>query len=132
MNRNLVRVLCLVLCMSMALGFAGCAEQRDALVEKALTAIAENEKIQEWMETHDLATLSEEAITKFKESIPALKEFLAREDVKQKFEEVGLPLIQEFLEYNIDSMKLKAKTLADIIRIFCPELTEKVDALFVE
>ena len=29
-------------------------------------------------------------------------------------------------------MILKAKTLADIIRIFCPELTEKVDAVFAE
>ena len=130
MNRNLVRVLCLVLCMSMALGFAGCAEQRDALVEKALTAIAENEKIQEWMETHDLATLSEEAVTKFKESIPALKEFLAREDVKEKFETVGLPMIREFLNYNIESWRLKAETLGNIIRIFAPELTAQVDAIF--
>ena len=130
MNRNLVRVLCLVLCMSMALGFAGCADQGEAIVKKALESIAENEKIQEWMDSHDLATLSEEAITKFKESIPALKEFLAREDVKEKFETVGLPMIKEFLNYNIESWRLKAETLGNIIRIFAPELTAQVDAIF--
>ena len=130
MNRNLVRVLCLVLCMSMALGFAGCADQGEAIVKKALESIAENEKIQEWMETHDLATLSEEAVTKFQESIPALKEFLAREDVKEKFETVGLPMIKEFLNYNIESWRLKAETLGNIIRIFAPELTAQVDAIF--
>lgn len=130
MNRNLVRVLCLVLCMSMALGFAGCADQGEAIVKKALESIAENEKIQEWMDSHDLATLSEEAVTKFKESIPALKEFLAREDVKEKFETVGLPMIKEFLNYNIESWRLKAETLGNIIRIFAPELTAQVDAIF--
>lgn len=130
MNRNLIRVLCLVLCMSMALGFAGCADQGEAIVKKALESIAENEKIQEWMDSHDLATLSEEAITKFKESIPALKEFLAREDVKEKFETVGLPMIREFLNYNIESWRLKAETLGNIIRIFAPELTAQVDAIF--
>lgn len=130
MNRNLVRVLCLVLCMSMALGFAGCAEQGEAIVKKALESIAGNEKIQEWMETHDLATLSEDAVTKFKESIPALKEFLAREDVKEKFETVGLPMIKEFLNYNIESWRLKAETLGNIIRIFAPELTAQVDEIF--
>ena len=130
MNRNLIRVLCLVLCMSMALGFAGCADQGEAIVKKALESIAENEKIQEWMDSHDLATLSEEAVTKFKESIPALKEFLAREDVKEKFETVGLPMIKEFLNYNIESWRLKAETLGNIIRIFAPELTAQVDAIF--
>ena len=130
MNRNLVRVLCLVLCMSMALGFAGCADQGEAIVKKALESIAGNEKIQEWMETHDLATLSEDAVTKFKESIPALKEFLAREDVKEKFETVGLPMIKEFLNYNIESWRLKAETLGNIIRIFAPELTAQVDEIF--
>ena len=130
MNRNLVRVLCLVLCMSMALGFAGCADQGEAIVKKTLESIAGNKKIQEWMETHDLATLSEEAITKFKESIPALKEFLGREDVKEKFETVGLPMIKEFLNYNIESWRLKAETLGNIIRIFAPELTAQVDEIF--
>lgn len=130
MNRNLIRVLCLVLCMSMALGFAGCADQGEAIVKKALESIAENEKIQEWMDSHDLATLSEEAVTKFKESIPALKEFLAREDVKEKFETVGLPMIKEFLNYNIESWRLKAETLGNIIRIFAPELSAQVDAIF--
>ena len=130
MNRSFVRVLCLVLCMSMALGFAGCADQGEAIVKKALESIAENEKIQEWMDSHDLATLSEEAVTKFKESIPVLKEFLAREDVKEKFETVGLPMIKEFLNYNIESWRLKAETLGNIIRIFAPELTAQVDAIF--
>lgn len=130
MNRTMIRVLCLVLCLTMTVGFTGCAAQSEALVEKALESIAENEKIQEWMETHDLATLSEEAITKFKESIPALKEFLAREDVKEKFETVGLPMIKEFLNYGIESWRLKAETLGNVIRIFAPELTEQVDAIF--
>ena len=130
MNRTMIRVLCLVLCLTMTVGFTGCAAQGEALVEKALESIAENEKIQEWMETHDLATLTEEAVTKFKESIPALKEFLAREDVKEKFETVGLPMIKEFLNYNIESWRLKAETLGNIIRIFAPELTEQVDAIF--
>ncbi len=130
MNRYLIRVLCLVLCLTMTAGFTGCAEQRDALAEKALNAIAENEKIQEWMETHDLATLTEDAITKFKETIPALKEFLAREDVQEQFETVGLPMIKEFLNYGIESMRLKAETLGNIIRIFAPDLTEAVDEIF--
>lgn len=130
MNRTMIRVLCLVLCLTMTVGFTGCAAQGEELTKKALESIAENEKIQEWMETHDLATLSEEAITKFKESIPALKEFLAREDVKEKFETVGLPMIKEFLNYNIESWRLKAETLGNIIRIFAPELTEQVDAIF--
>lgn len=130
MNRTMIRILCLVLCMTMIVGFTGCAEQRDALVEKALNAIAENEKIQEWMETHDLATVTEEAVTKFKESIPALKEFLAREDVQKQFHDVGLPMIKEFLNYGIESMRLKAETLGNIIRIFAPDLTEAVDEIF--
>lgn len=130
MNRTMIRILCLVLCMTMIVGFTGCAEQRDALAEKALNAIAENEKIQEWMETHDLATVTEEAVTKFKESIPALKEFLAREDVQKQFHDVGLPMIKEFLNYGIESMRLKAETLGNIIRIFAPDLTEAVDEIF--
>ena len=130
MNRMFQRVICLALCAVLCLGFAGCAAEGDELVEKALESIAGNEKIQEWMESHDLATVSEEAIVKFKESIPALKEFLAREDVKEKFETVGLPLIKEFLNYNIESWRLKAETLGNLIRIFAPELTAQVDAIF--
>ena len=130
MNRTMIRVLCLVLCLCMTVGFTGCAAESEALVKKALESISENEKIQEWMETHDLATLTEEAVTKFKESIPALKEFLSREDVQEQFRTVGLPMIKEFLNYGIESMRLKAETLGNIIRIFAPDLTAEVDEIF--
>lgn len=127
------RIISLLLVLSIGLSMFACsADTMDAAVKKVLESISENEKIQQWLAENDWQTMTDEALTKFKESIPVLKEFLAREDVKQKFEEVGIPLIKEFLEYATDSMILKAKTLADIIRIFCPELTEKVDALFAQ
>lgn len=127
------RIIALVLLVVIGANLFACdSDTMDAVTKKALQAIAENEKIQQWLSENDWQTMSQEALNKFKESIPALKEFLAREDVKQKFEEVGIPLIEEYLEYATESMKLKARTLADIIRIFCPELTEKVDALFTE
>ena len=129
MKRLISLVLLIVIGMNL---FACDAETVDMVTRKAMESLAENEKIQAWLAENDWQTVTQDAVDSFKESIPMLKEFLAREDVKQKFEEVGLPLIQEFLEYNVDSMKLKAKTLADIIRIFCPELTGKVDALFAE
>ena len=129
MKRLISLVLLIVIGMNL---FACDAETVDMVTRKAMESLAENEKIQAWLAENDWQTVTQDAVDSFKESIPMLKEFLAREDVKQKFEEVGLPLIQEFLEYNVDSMKLKAKTLADIIRIFCPELTDKVDALFAE
>jgi hypothetical protein len=126
----MIRAICLVLSLISLLGCAGCAAEGDAVVKKALTAIAENEKIQSWLEENDVATLTESAITKFKESVPVLKEFLAREDVQEKFRTVGLPLIKEFLAYNIESMRLKAETLGKIICIFAPELGEAVDSIF--
>ena len=127
------RIIALVLLVVIGANLFACdSETMDAVTKKALQTIAENEKIQQWLSENDWQTMSQEALNKFKESIPALKEFLAREDVKQKFEEVGIPLIEEYLQYATESFKLKAKTLADIIRIFCPELTEKVDALFAE
>lgn len=127
------RIISLVLLLVIGMNLFACdAETVDLVAKKAMESIAENEKIQQWLAENDWQTMSQEALNKFKESIPALKEFLAREDVKQKFEEVGLPLIEEYLEYATESFKLKAKTLADIIHIFCPELTEKVDALFSE
>lgn len=127
------RIIALVLLVVIGANLFACdSDTMDAVTKKALQAIAENEKIQQWLSENDWQTMSQEALNKFKESIPALKEFLAREDVKQKFEEVGIPLIEEYLEYATESFQLKAKTLADIIRIFCPELTEKVDALFAE
>ena len=127
------RIIALVLLVVIGANLFACdSDTMDAVTKKALQAIAENEKIQTWLSENDWQTMSEDALNKFKESIPALKEFLAREDVKQKFEEVGIPLIEEYLEYATESMKLKDRTLADIIRIFCPELTEKVDALFTE
>ena len=127
MKKHLALILALLL---MCIGFIGCSAESDDLVKKALESIAENEKIQEWMETHDLATLSEEAIAKFKDSIPMLKEFLTREDIQEKFKTVGLPLIEEFLSYGAESMRLKAETLGNIIRIFAPELSDEVDAIF--
>ena len=127
------RIIALVLLVVIGANLFACdSDTMDAVTKKALQAIAENEKIQQWLSENDWQTMSQEALNKFKDSIPALKEFLAREDVKQKFEEVGIPLIEEYLEYATESFMLKAKTLADIIRIFCPELTEKVDALFAE
>ena len=127
------RIIALVLLVVIGANLFACdSDTMDAVTKKALQAIAENEKIQQWLSENDWQTMSQEALNKFKDSIPALKEFLAREDVRQKFEEVGIPLIEEYLQYATESFKLKAKTLADIIRIFCPELTEKVDALFSE
>ena len=127
------RIISLILLVVIGANLFACdAETMDLVTKKAMESIAENEKIQTWLSENDWQTMSQDALNKFKESIPALKEFLAREDVRQKFEEVGLPLIEEYLEYATESFKLKAKTLADIIRIFCPELTEKVDALFAE
>ena len=127
------RIISLILLVVIGANLFACdAETMDTVTKKAMEAIASNEKIQQWLAENDWQTMSQEALNKFKESIPALKEFLAREDVRQKFEEVGIPLIEEYLEYATESFKLKAKTLADIIRIFCPELTEKVDALFSE
>ena len=127
------RILALILLVAIGVTLVACdSETVDTVTKKAMEAIASNEKIQTWLAENDWQSMSEEALNKFKESIPALKEFLAREDVKQKFEEVGIPLIKEYLEYATESFKLKAKTLADIIRIFCPELTEKVDALFTK
>ena len=127
------RIISLILLLAIGASLFACdAETVDLVTKKAMESIAENEKIQQWLAENDWQTMSQEALNKFKESIPALKEFLAREDVKQKFEEVGIPLIEEYLEYATESFKLKARTLADIIRIFCPELTEKVDALFTE
>ena len=130
MNCTVKRLICIALCLCMSLGFVGCASESEALVEKALTAIAENEKIQAWLAENDLETLSESAIQKFKDSIPVLKEFLAREDVQEKFRTVGLPLIKEFLNYGIESMRLKAETLGKIIMIFAPELESAVEAIF--
>ena len=125
------RIISLLLLVVIGANLFACdAETMDLVTKKAMESIAENEKIQQWLAENDWQTMSEEALNKFKESIPALKEFLAREDVRQKFEEVGIPLIEEYLQYATESFKLKARTLADIIRIFCPELTEKVDALF--
>lgn len=127
------RIICLILVLSFALSLMGCSSETvDAAARKLLESISENEKIQTWLSEHDWQTMTQDAVDAFKESIPVLKEFLAREDVKQKFEEVGIPLIEEYLEYATENMKLKARTLADIIRIFCPELTEKVNALFAE
>ena len=127
------RIISLILLVVIGANLFACdAETMDTVTKKAMEAIASNEKIQQWLAENDWQTMSQEALNKFKESIPALKEFLAREDVRQKFEEVGIPLIEEYLQYATESFKLKAKTLADIIRIFCPELTEKVDALFSE
>ena len=108
---------------------AGCQGEGE-LVKKALTSIAENEKLQDWLSEHDVAAMTADAAAKLKESIPALAEFLSREDVKEQFKEVGLPLIEEFLSYNLESMKLKAETLGKIITIFAPELTEQVEAIF--
>ncbi len=125
------RFIALILVLTMGLSLFACdSEAVDTVTKKLMESIAENEKIQQWLAENDWQTMTQDAINAFKDSIPALKEFLARDDVKQKFEEVGLPLIEEYLEYATESMKLKAKTLADIIRIFCPDLTEKVDALF--
>lgn len=122
------RLLCLLVCLSLALSITGCGEGK--LTEKALEALSENETIQSWLASTDLSTVSADAVEKFKNSIPALKDFLAREDVKEKFETVGLPLIREFLSYNLESMRLKAETLGKIITIFAPELTEQVDDIF--
>ena len=130
MNRMFVRVMCVALCAAMCLVFAGCTAENEALVKKALESIAGNEKIQQWMEENDISSITEDAVVKFKESIPALKEFLARDDVKEKFETVGLPLIKEFLNYNIESWRLKAETLGNLIRIFAPELSAQVDDIF--
>ena len=123
------RIICLILACVLVMGMTGCSGE-DELVQKALEALAENEKIQAWLEAHDIAAISEAAAEKFKESIPALEEFLAREDVQEKFETVGLPLIKEFLSYNLESMRLKAETLGKIIMIFAPELTEQVEDIF--
>lgn len=122
------RLLCLFVCLALALSATGCSEGK--LTEKALEALSENEAIQNWLANTDLSSVSAEAIEKFKNSIPALKDFLAREDVQEKFETVGLPLIREFLSYNLESMRLKAETLGKIIAIFAPELTEQVDEIF--
>ena len=122
------RAIALILCLSIALSLAACTGEN--LVKKALESIAENEKIQTWLEENDIASLSESAISKFKESIPALKEFLAREDVKEKFETIGLPLIKEYLGYKVETMRLKAETLGKIIMIFAPELTQQVEDIF--
>ncbi|MBR2047718.1 MAG: hypothetical protein IJ960_03890 [Oscillospiraceae bacterium] len=130
MNRTIIRVICLVLCCVSVIGCTGCAAEGEAIVKKALTAIAENEKIQSFLEENDVATMTESAVSKLKESVPVLKEFLAREDVKEKFQTVGLPLIKEFLSYGLESMRLKAVTLGKIICIFAPELENAVDAIF--
>lgn len=131
MNRTFVRVICLVLCLSLTAGLSGCfADDGVELVKIALEALAENEEIQQWMAEHDPAALTEEAIAQFRENSKALREFLAREDVQEKFQTVGLPMIKEFLSYTTESMRLKAETLGNIIRIFAPELTEEVDAIF--
>lgn len=131
MNRTMTRIICLALCAVMCFGFTACAPSDGAeLAEIALKALAENEDIQAWLAEHDPASLSQEAIAKFKESIPVLKEFLSREDVQEQFKTVGLPMIKEFLNYGVESMRLKAETLANIIRIFAPELTAEVDAIF--
>lgn len=122
------RLLCLFVCLSLALSVTGCGEGK--LTEKALEALSENEAIQGWLAGTDLSSVSADAVEKFKNSIPALKDFLAREDVKEKFETVGLPLIREFLSYNLESMWLKAETLGKIITIFAPELADQVDDIF--
>lgn len=123
------RITALVLCLCMIFSMTACGGEND-LVKSALEAIAENEKIQAWLESVDVAAITEAAANKFKETIPALKEFLAREDVVEKFETVGLPLIKEYLGYKIDSMRLKAETLGKIITIFAPDLTQQVEDIF--
>lgn len=130
MNRTMIRGICVALCLVTLLGCTGCAAESEALVKKALTSIAENEEIQAWLEENDVEQLTESAITKFKESIPVLKEFLSRPDVQEKFKTVGIPLLKEFLSYGIESMRLKAQTLAKIMVIFAPELESAVDAVF--
>jgi len=129
MNITYKRITTFVLCLCMIFSMTACGSEND-LVKSALEAIAENEKIQAWLESVDVAAITESAANKFKETIPALKEFLAREDVVEKFETVGLPLIKEYLGYKIDSMRLKAETLGKIITIFAPDLTQQVEDIF--
>ena len=129
MNPTYKRLSALFLCLCMVFSMTACGGE-NSLVKAALEAIAENEKIQTWLEENDIATVGQDAIEKFKDSIPALKEFLSREDVKEKFETVGLPLIKEYLGYKLDSMRLKAETLGKIITIFAPDLTQQVEDIF--
>ena len=129
MNHTYKRLTAMFLCLCMVFSLTACGGEND-LVKSALEAIAENEKIQSWLDSIDVASITESTANKFKETIPALKEFLSREDVQEKFETVGLPLIKEYLGYKVDSMRLKAETLGKVITIFAPELTEQVDAIF--
>lgn len=129
MNSDIKRLIALTLCFCMVFTMTACGGEND-LVKKALEVIAENETVQTWLVENDIATLGQAAVDKFKESIPALKEFLGREDVQEKFETVGLPLIKEYLGYKLDSMRLKAETLGKIIMIFAPDLTEQVEDIF--
>ena len=129
MKLSYKRLTALVLCLCMIFSMTACGGEND-LVKKTLDAIAENDKIQSWLEENDIDTLGQAAIDKFKETIPALKEFLARDDVKEKFETVGLPLIKEYLGYKVETMRLKAETLGKIIMIFAPDLTEQVEDIF--
>ena len=129
MNITYKRFTALILCLCMIFSMTACGGEND-LVKKALESIAENEKIQTWLEENDIATVGQAAIEKFKESIPALKEFLGREDVKEKFETVGLPLIKEYLGYKVETMRLKAETLGKIIMVFAPDLTQQVEDIF--
>lgn len=130
MNRTMIRAICVALCLVTVLGCTGCAAESEALVEKALTAIAENKQIQAWLAENDLDELTQSAINKFKETVPVLKEFLSRPDVQEKFRTVGIPLLKEFLSYGIESMRLKAETLAKIMVIFAPELESAVNDVF--
>ena len=123
------RILCFFLAVILTVNLIGCQSQSE-LLKKTLTSIAENEKLQDWLSEHNVDTVTADSAAKLKESVPALAEFLSREDVKEQFKEVGLPLIEEFLSYNLESMKLKAETLGKIITIFAPELTEQVEEIF--
>ena len=123
------RLICILIAVILVFNLAGCSSEGET-VKKALTSIAENETVQNWLRQYDVSAVTADAAQKLKESIPILAEFLSREDVKEQFKEVGLPLIEEFLSYNLESMKLKAETLGKIITIFAPELTEQVEEIF--
>lgn len=104
----------------------------DNATRDLIRTVIEDTDISSWTASSNAQDYTKEGILAFAQDYPALKTLLERKDMEEILKKTGISMIREYTMSTDPARAVNAMTLAEMIRILCPDLADEVNAFLPE
>lgn len=126
-KKMILLLLTLTICLCMLL--CSCGTSKAPTTEELIRQTIETKDFHNWMLNSNSENYTIKGIQEYAAKFPAFQSLLECSDLETSFAEVGIPILQEYIDGENSEYALNARVLGDMMRVLYPELDDEVNAL---